>query len=203
MEQQKMLALPEKGSAEYRMTICEDLCSRQALIFNPATIGKTLAKVQTMEQSIALTETGDMPTLLQMAHRDGNEDKTIALVALNIAALDEYLHLNNRLTQLEIDTVARDIVQVYGGALSFADINIILTNARRGQYGRFYERLGGADIMAWIDQYFNARLNECEARTLSRHDRSEPRYRDRGVVCSKPKTENRGNDAKIDERQPR
>lgn len=156
-----------------------------------------------MEQSIALTESGDMPTLLQMAHRDANEDKTIALVALNIAALDEYLHLNNRMTQIEIDTTARDIVQVYGGALSFADLNIILTKARRGQYGRFYERLGGPDIMAWIDQYYNDRLNECEARTLSRHERSEPRYRDRGVVCSITKTGNRKNSPKNGERQPR
>lgn len=134
-----------------------------------------------MDRCIELTKSGDLPTLLQMAHQEGNGEKIVALVKLNIIALDAYLHLNNRLTEQEVDTLSADIVQLYGGALSFADLNIVLTNARHGVYGKFYERLSASDIMSWFDEYFNARLNECATRTRLEHDSRETRYKAKNV----------------------
>lgn len=176
-EQTRALATVPKGSPEYRGSMLQTLCERQDCLFSPVAIQKTFAKVQTMERCMELTANGDLPTLLQMAHLPDNGDKVVALVALNIIALDAYLHLNNRLTQQEVDTIALDIVNIYGGALSFADLNIILTEARRGVYGRFYERLSGADIMSWIDAYYNKRLNEAAMRTQMRHERQAVRRR--------------------------
>lgn len=140
--------------------------------------------MQTMERCIEITAKGDIPTLLAMAHQPDNEAKVVALVALNIAALDEFLHLNNRLTEQEIDMVASDVVHVYGGALSFADLNIILTNARRGVYGRFYERLSGSDILSWVADYYEQRLNECATRTRYEHESRGERQREKGVTLS-------------------
>ena len=154
------------------------------MLFNPASIQQTFSQVQTMDRCIELTKSGDIPTLLQMAHQEGNREKIIALVKLNIIALDAYLHLNNRLTEQEIDTLSADIVQLYGGALSFADLNIVLTNARRGVYGKFYERLSAVDIMAWFNDYFSKRLSECESRTLNERERSPMRYKSKGITQS-------------------
>lgn len=125
-----------------------------------------------------LTATGQLPTLLQMAHQEGNEEKVVSLVALNILALDAFLHLNNRLTEAEVDMVARDIVKVYGGALSFGDLNIILTNARRGVYGRFYERISGADVLGWVREYYDVRLGESAARVEGERERATERERE-------------------------
>lgn len=135
-----------------------------------------------MDRCIELTKKGELPTLLQMAHQPENDDKIVALVALNIVALDSYLHLNNRLTEQEVETIARDIVQVYGGALSFADLNLILTNARRGAYGKFYERLSGVDIMKWISEYYDERLGESATQTRYERESRAPRYKSKGVT---------------------
>lgn len=151
------------------------------MLFNPAAINKTFARVQTMERCIEVTRSGALPTLLQMAAMPENGAKVIALVALNIVALDAYLHLKNRLTEVEVDTLAQDIVEIYGGALSFADLNIILTNARRGAYGKYYERLSAADILGWVAEYYDARLDECAMRTRGERDSSAPRYREKSV----------------------
>lgn len=137
-----------------------------------------------MERCIELTTTGELPTLLQMAHVDGNEQAVVSLVTLNIAALDEYLHLNNRMTELEMDSVAYDIVHVYGGALSFADLNLILTTARRGGYGRFFERLSAVDILTWVSEYYDRRLEESVALVMGERDSREERKRERGVMGS-------------------
>ena len=181
MENNKALTEVAKGTPEYRLTMCRKLCERQDLLFNPASIQRTFEKVQTMDRCIELTTSGDLPVLLQMAHQEGNGEKVVALVKLNIIALDAYLHLNNRLTEQEVDTLSDNIVHLYGGALSFADLNIVLTNARRGVYGKFYERLSASDIMAWFDEYFNARLNECAARTRLEHESLPERHKAKNV----------------------
>lgn len=180
----KALTEVAKGTPEYRLTTCRKLCERQDLLFNPASIQRTFSQVQTMDRCIELTKNGDIPTLLQMAHQEGNSEKIVALVKLNIIALDAYLHLNNRLTEQEVDALSADIVQLYGGALSFADLNIVMTNARRGVYGKFYERLSAVDIMSWFDDYFNKRLAECESRTLNERERSPMRYKPKGITQS-------------------
>ena len=177
----KALTEVAKGTPEYRLTTCRKLCAKQDLLFNPATIQRTFSQVQTMDRCIELTKSGDLPTLLQMAHQEGNGEKSVALVKLNIIALDAYLHLNNRLTEQEVDTLSADIVQLYGGALSFADLNIVMTNARRGVYGKFYERLSAVDIMSWFDEYFNARLNECATRTRYEHESRPARHKAKEV----------------------
>lgn len=132
-----------------------------------------------------LTASGEMPTLLAMAHQPNNEQKLVALVALNIAALDEYLHLNNRLSEREIDLVSETIVGVYGGALSFADINLVLTNAKNGAYGRFYERLSGSDILKWFADYFEQRTTEASYLSMSEHERSMFRVRAKGIEANR------------------
>lgn len=126
-----------------------------------------------------LTAEGSLPTLLAMAHAEGNDEKVVALVALNIVALDNYLHLRNRLTEVEVNTISRDIVDEFGGALSFADLYIVLRSARRGEYGKFYERLSGPDIMTWFSDYYERRLSASAEKLIVRNEHEyRPRVRE-------------------------
>ena len=151
-------------------------------MYHPAAINKTFRAVKTMEECIALSTSGAVPCMLAMAHQPDNEGKVLSLVVLNIAALDEFLHLNNRLSENEIESVADKIVHTYGGALSFADLNLIFENAKNGRYGKFYERLSSVDILSWFDRWFNERCDEAAMMSLSEHERVLGRIRVRELT---------------------
>lgn len=165
-----------------RQSLLKSTCERQDLLFNPAAISKTFAAVKTMDDCMALTATGEVPCLLSMAHQPDNEENVVSLVVLNIAALNEFLHLNNPLSEAEIESVADKIVHTYGGALSFADLHLIFENAKNGRYGKFYERLSSVDILSWFDQWFNDRCNEAAHRSMSDHERTVNRIREKQIT---------------------
>jgi hypothetical protein len=151
-------------------------------LFNPAAISKTFAAVKTMYDCMALTATGEVPCMLAMAHQPDNEENVVSLVVLNIAALNEFLHLNNPLSEAEIEALAEKIVYDYGGALSFADLHLILENAKNGRYGKFYERLSSVDVLSWFDKWFNERCNEAANRSIGEHERAMQRIKEKQVA---------------------
>lgn len=93
----------------------------------------------------------------------------LAIIKLNIAALDRFLHLKNPLGEDEIDFIAEQIVDEFGGALTFADLHVVLTNAKAGRYGKFYERLSAPDVLDWFRKYYDERLDAAFQYNLS-HD---------------------------------
>lgn len=133
-----------------------------------------------MNDCMALTASGDTPVMLALANIPGNHDAVLSLIFLNIAALDEYLHLNNRLTEAEAEDIASKVLHAYGGAFSFADLNLVLERAKNGYYGRFFERLSAPEIMTWFEQYYNERINAAEDNSYNEYPRSVPRRRERG-----------------------
>lgn len=134
-----------------------------------------------MNDCMALTASGEIPTLLAMAHQKDNAKSVKSLVLLNFAALDEYLHLNNRMSEEELVTLAEDVVEEYGGMLSFADLNLIINNIKRGVYGKLYERLSSVEIMMWISEYCDKRLEEAGSISFGEHERSPLRERVEGI----------------------
>lgn len=157
----------------------ERQCSKQLELFSPQRLSKTFARVQTMERCMQLTAEGSTPVMLAMANANnkGNHDAVLNLIFLNIAALDKYLHLNNPLKEAEAEDIASKVLHTYGGALSFADLNLVLERAKNGYYGRFYERLSAPDVMSWFDSYYNERLNTAESNSYAEHEHSQPRER--------------------------
>lgn len=130
-------------------------CKKQELIYEPNSLAKTFAMVKTQADAIMLAKAGE-PSLCALSR---NSTKTIPLIRLNITALDRFLHLKNPLSEEEINFVADQIVEEFGCALTFADIHIVLRDAKAGRYGKFYERLSAPDVLEWFRTYFNARLD--------------------------------------------
>lgn len=83
----------------------------------------------------------------------------LAIIKLNIAALDRFLQLKNPLGEDGIDFIAEQIVNEFGGALTFADLHVVLTNAKAGRYGNLYERLSPPVVLDWFRKYYNERLD--------------------------------------------
>ena len=96
----------------------------------------------------------------------------LAMIKLNIAALDRFLHLKNPLSEEEIVFVSEQIVEEFGGALTFADVHLVLKDAKAGKYGKFYERLSAPDILEWFRIYYDKRL-DAAYELNRRQDKSE------------------------------
>lgn len=85
--------------------------------------------------------------------------KTLPILKLHIVALDRFLHLKNPLSETEINFIAEQIIDEFGGALTFADVHLVLKDAKAGKYGKFYERLSAPDVLDWFRNYFSRRLD--------------------------------------------
>lgn len=145
------------------------ICARQESLFNPVAITRTFARVKTMQRCMELTRSGQLPTLKAMARVEGNREHVLSLIVCNLVALNAFMHLKNGMTEAEMEYCAGKILEDYGGALSFADLHLVMDNIKSGKYGRMYERMGAADILAWVDDWYNARLGEAECGTMSDH----------------------------------
>ena len=115
--------------------------------------------VRTQHDAITLQHQGE-PCMLSIRRNSGDGGrKMLAVIKLNIAALDRFLHLKNPLSEEEIVFVSEQIVEEFGGALTFADVHLVLKDAKAGKYGKFYERLSAPDIINWFRDYFDKRLD--------------------------------------------
>ena len=115
--------------------------------------------VRTQHDAITLQHQGE-PCMLSIKRNSGDGGKKmLAMIKLNIAALDRFLHLKNPLSEEEIVFTSQQIVEEFGGALTFADIHLVLKDAKAGKYGKFYERLSASDILEWFRTYYDKRLD--------------------------------------------
>lgn len=153
------------ATLESREIILKEKCEKLLDLYNPASIVKTFAEVKTTTDCLALQDAGE-PVLKAIA-RQGNGKQLEATIALNIAALDRFLHLKNPLSEEEIDFIAEQIVDEFGYALTLADLHLILKRAKAGQYGKLYERLSAPDVLNWFREYYEARLDAAEQRNLT------------------------------------
>ena len=145
-------------TAESRAITLSARCERLDLC-NPANIAKTFSAVKSQTDAIALQHAGE-PCLLSIRRQGEKEGvKMLAIIKLNIAALDRFLQLKNPLGEDGIDFIAEQIVNEFGGALTFADLHVVLTNAKAGRYGNLYERLSPPVVLDWFRKYYNERLD--------------------------------------------
>lgn len=137
-------------------------------LFSPATIRSKFPQVKSVADSVAVSRE-EAPSLLTMARE--NRKSVVALVALHIAALDKFLSLKNRLSNEALDFIAEEVVDSFGGALSFIDVDLVMRKAKRGEYGEFYERMSAPQIIGWFREYFDERLDAAEAHSIQEDKR--------------------------------
>jgi len=152
----QITTIPTTQSAEITLSArCETLLA----LSNPSVFDKTYSIVKTQTDAIALQKAGE-PSLLTIKWQGEQATKQmLAVIKINIMALNNFLHLKNPLSEDEIDFIAEQIVDEFGGALNFGDINIVLRDAKAGKYGKFYERLSAPDILGWFRDYYDSRLD--------------------------------------------
>ena len=136
------------------MTILNDRCARLPELYNPA--------VKTVNDCLALQLAGE-PCLKTIERQsEGSKKQLLAMIRLNIIALNNFLHLKNQLNEAEVDLIADEIVDEFGGALTFADIHYVLKKGKTGAYGQFFERISAPLVINWFRQYYNDRLDAAE-----------------------------------------
>ena len=85
-----------------------------------------------------------------------------------IIFLDEFLDLKDKGTEFRMMQTASFILKDYYN-LTIADLIVIFGRALKGKYGKFYDRLSGATIISWFEDYFEERCNTCEMISIQEH----------------------------------
>lgn len=133
-----------------------------------ASLEKKFVAVKTAKDAVTLqAENPDAIRCLKRIVREDGEMKLKKTLAALLYALDKFLHLKEGLSDEEIFFTADSIVDEFGGQITFADIKVVIENAKRGNYGKMYERLSCATVMDWFRQYIDQRLDAAEQYSIS------------------------------------
>lgn len=181
MENQTAIVATQPTATASQQIILQERCKRLLELYNPSNIGHVFSSVRKVTDCLALQDKGE-PTLSRIA-RQGETERTqiTAVLKLNIIDLDNFLHLKNKLTESEVDFIAEEILRDFGHGLTMADVLLVMKTAKKGGYGKFYERLSAPDIMQWFEEYFNKRLETSEdynrQRDAEKYGYDDGRYR--------------------------
>ena len=133
-------------------------------IYSPAVINRTFDGVRTVDDVLNI----NLPCLRQLAKQDGvNQNMVVTLLKIHLVALDAFLKQKNGLSQDEVELIAEEVMQKYGGMLNFADIHVIFRNAKLGRYGELFNQLSCAKVMKWFDDYSDERCNKAYQKNLN------------------------------------
>lgn len=133
-----------------------------------ASLEKKFVAVKTAKDAVVLqAENPNAIRCLKRIVREDGEMKLKKTLAALLYALDKFLHLKEGLSDEEIFFTADSIVEEFGGQITFADIKVVIENAKRGNYGKMYERLSCATVMEWFRQYIDQRLDAAEQYSIS------------------------------------
>ncbi len=99
----------------------------------------------------------DAPKLTALVRQFG-ETKIIAYIKLWLVDLNTTLDLKKPLNENQIDQIAFAIIDTYR-SLNLAEINLIFTNAKYGEYGDFYDRITMPTVLKWFKNYFEQRCS--------------------------------------------
>jgi len=148
------------------MISLEERCKRLPELYSPESIKKRFAAVTKPSQCVQIGRNGE-PCLLAMARQSESAKVQLnATICLHLVALDRFLHMRNPLCSEEIEFIADQIISEYG-AITFADLNIFFNRIKSGKYGKLYERLSAPDILTWLGQYYDERMDAAEQMSIN------------------------------------
>lgn len=128
------------------------------------------AHLAELRQQKALEPTNpDLKTLAEW-RREDEEFATDAL-AVMIDSAQQAIGVNNVMTEQALKYCAADLLtddRYY--YLSIADLKIVFRMARRGDFGRLYERINEATVYSWLEQYVDIRTKEADRQSFDAHN---------------------------------
>lgn len=97
------------------------------------------------------------------------EQQLLAILTLIIADAVEFFNIGKSMTGEQIVSTAKLIAKDYY-YLKPEDFKLCFENAKRGKYGKLFDRLDGMIIMEWLENYSGSRANKAEEINLEKHN---------------------------------
>lgn len=122
--------------------------------------------VTSPRKSVELSKSGQLyvPTV-RKAVKDLGELSMETLIKVNLVRMNTALNLARPMTEAMIEMTAPLVVQHIledDCDVTLADLRLIFEGAMKGQYGEFYNGIGSADVIRWIDIYIGVKCEEYE-----------------------------------------
>ena len=129
-------------------------------------ITKATKAVTSPRKSVELAKSGQLyvPTV-RKAVKDLGELSMETLIKVNLVRMNTALNLARPMSESMIEMTAPLVVQHIlddDCDITLADLRLIFDRATRGYYGQFYNGIGSADVIRWIDIYIGEKCEEYE-----------------------------------------
>lgn len=121
----------------------------------------------------------EMESLSGLRRIHGDE-LVISCMALWIDDLQSFLNISAKMNRFQIIETCSMILEDFY-ALNLADVRLVMTRAKKGQYGALYGRLDGQIVYQWFAEYFDERCAEC-----GRAADAEAKVRDSQLAAMSP-----------------
>lgn len=100
---------------------------------------------------------------LSALRRIHNEDSVIMMLVAWISNLQRFLNVSAKMDAAQMYETCRMILDDFW-ALNCADVNLVMSRAKRGFYGQLFGRIDGQIIYQWFAEYFEERCEACANR---------------------------------------
>lgn len=93
------------------------------------------------------------------------ECEVVFMLAAWIIDIQRFLNISAKMDSGQINETARMILDDFW-ALNNADVNLVMSRAKRGFYGQLFGRIDGQIIYQWFAEYFEERCEACANREV-------------------------------------
>jgi hypothetical protein len=102
---------------------------------------------------------------LSALRRIHNEDSVIMMLVAWISNLQRFLNVSTKMDAAQMYETCRMILDDFW-VLNCADVNLVMSRAKRGFYGQLFGRIDGQIIYQWFAEYFEERCEACANREV-------------------------------------
>lgn len=102
---------------------------------------------------------------LSALRRIHNEDSVIMMLVAWISNLQRFLNVSAKMDAAQMYETCRMILDDFW-ALNCADVNLVMSRAKRGFYRQLFGRIDGQIIYQWFAEYFEERCEACANREV-------------------------------------
>jgi hypothetical protein len=94
----------------------------------------------------------------------------VAILTIMITDVIGFMNIGKTMTPLQVRATVDLILSDFNAKnLKPEDFKVMFDNAKKGLYGKAYDRLDGQVIFEWINAYMNERMTLCEQLNLNIH----------------------------------
>lgn len=135
------------------------------------TVPQCLRKLRTVNTP-ALAIKSEMPTLgaLKKAY---SEDFMLAYIELWLVNLNDFINVSRKMNPAQMQELSVMIYQDYY-YFNLADINLVFSKIKKGEFGPLYESIDGAKVLACFQKYVVKRESAAFDTGLEEHRLTKP-----------------------------